>query len=59
MSKTIVSEEEKNELGKQIVEDLMAIAALEQRPLKYFTANKNGVFFEIEIDSSDHVISTK
>ena len=42
-----------------MLEDLMIIVELEQRPIKYFTANKNGVFFEIEIDSSDHVISTK
>jgi hypothetical protein len=59
MSKTIVSEDEKNELGKQIVKDLMAIVALEQRPIKYFKANKNGVFCEVQIDYSAHKHSTK
>ena len=59
MSKTIVSEDEKNELGKQIVKDLMAIVALEQRPIKYFKANKNGVFCEVQVDYTDHKRSTK
>ncbi|MDH1704555.1 hypothetical protein [Acinetobacter johnsonii] len=59
MSKTIVSEDQKNELGKQMVKDLMAIVALEQRPIKYFKANKNGVFREVQLDYSDHKHSKK
>ena len=50
MSKTIVSEEEKNELGKQMVEDIRVIAELEQKPIRYFKVNKNGVFCEVQID---------
>lgn len=59
MSKTIVSEEEKNELGKQMVEDIRVIAELEQKPIRYFKVNKNGVFCEVQIDYTDHKHSTK
>ncbi|NNP67937.1 hypothetical protein [Acinetobacter sp. Ac_5812] len=59
MSKTIVSEEEKNELGKQMVEDLRVIAELEQKPIRYFKVNENGVFCEVQIDYTDHKHSTK
>ena len=46
MPKNIESEEERiNELSKQMVEDLRVIAELEQRPIKYFKVNENGVFF--------------
>lgn len=37
----------------------MVIAEMEQRPIKYFKANKNGVFSEIEIDPLDYGVSTK
>ncbi len=60
MTKDIdLDDKRRNELSKQMVEDLRVIAELEQKPIRYFKANENGVFFEIEIDSSDHVISTK
>jgi len=60
MPKNIDLEEEKrNELGNQMVEDLMIIAELEQRPIKHFKANKNGIFYEVQVDSKDHYSSTK
>ena len=60
MLKNIDLEEEiRNELSKQMVEDLIIIAELEQRPIKYFKANKNGVFCEVQIDYSAHKHSTK
>ncbi|WP_111858556.1 hypothetical protein [Acinetobacter sp. CFCC 10889] len=60
MPKNIDLEEEKrNELGNQMVEDLMIIAELEQRPIKHFKANKNGIFYEVQVDSKDHYSPTK
>ena len=60
MTKDIdLDDKRRNELSKQMVEDLRVIAELEQKPIRYFKANGNGVFCEVEIDSSDHVISTK
>ena len=60
MPKNIDLEEEKrHELGNQIVEDLMIIAELEQRPIKHFKADKNGIFYEVQVDSKDHYSSTK
>lgn len=48
MPKNIDLEEEKrNELGKQMVEDLLIIMELEQIPIKHFKANKNGIFYEV------------
>ncbi|HCU0823457.1 hypothetical protein Q5M49_01895 [Acinetobacter nosocomialis] len=45
MLKNIDLENEKREeLGKQMVEDLVEIAKLEQRLIKHFKADKNGVF---------------
>ena len=60
MSKTIVSEDKRrNELSKQMVEDLRVIAELEQKPIRYFKANGNGVFCEVQVDYTDHKRSTK
>ncbi|MDV4265731.1 hypothetical protein MSG92_17230 [Acinetobacter seifertii] len=52
-------DEKKEELSTQIVEDLMIIAELEQRPIKHFKADKNGIFYEVQVDSKDHYSSTK
>ncbi|RZG82959.1 hypothetical protein EXE06_09580 [Acinetobacter pittii] len=55
MLKNIDLENEKREeLGKQMVEDLVEIAKLEQRPIKHFKADKNGVFCVVGIDSINH-----
>ncbi|MRT39384.1 hypothetical protein GJV03_19690 [Acinetobacter sp. RIT698] len=54
-----LEEEKRNELGKKMVEDLMIIAELEQRPIKHFKANKNGIFYEVHVDYKDHYSSTK
>lgn len=60
MLKNIDLEEEiRNELSKQMVEDLIIIAELEQRPIKHFKADKNGIFYEVHVDSKDHYSSTK
>lgn len=60
MPKNIDLEEElRNELSKQMVEDLRIIAELEQRPIKHFKADKNGIFYEVQVDSKDHYSSTK
>ena len=55
----LAPDEKKEELSKQIVEDLMIIAELEQRPIKHFKADKNGIFYEVQVDSEDHYSSTK
>ena len=60
MSKNIdLLDEKKEELSTQIVEDLMIIAELEQRPIKHFKTDKNGIFYEVQEDSKDHNNSTK
>ena len=60
MPKNIDSEkEQRNELSKQMMEDLRTIAALEQRPIKYFKVDENGVFCEVQVDSTEHKLSTK
>lgn len=60
MLKNIDLENKKREeLGKQMVEDLIEIARLEQRSIKHFKADKNGVFFVVGIDSINHVIFKK
>lgn len=59
MPKNFDLEEKRNELGKQMVEDLMITAELEQRPIRYFKADKNGFFYEVKEDSKDHNNSTK
>ena len=41
------------------MEDLMIIAELEQRPIKHFKTDKNGIFYEVQEDSKDHNNSTK
>ncbi|HCA5029553.1 TPA: hypothetical protein MW160_003447, partial [Acinetobacter baumannii] len=46
--------EKREELGKKMVEDLLEIAKLEQRPIKHFKADKNGVFCVVGIDSINH-----
>lgn len=47
--------EKREELGKQMVKDLIEIAKLQQRPIKHFKTDKNGVFCVIEINSINHV----
>ena len=42
-----------------MLEDLMIIVELEQRPIKHFKADKNGIFYEVQVDSKDHYSSTK
>mgnify|MGYP003394057726 CR=1 len=42
-----------------MLEDLMIIVELEQRPIKHFQANKNGIFYEVHVDYKDHYSSTK
>lgn len=59
MPKNIDLLNEKKELSKQILEDLMIIAELEKRPIKHFKADKNGIFYEVQVDSKDHNSSTK
>lgn len=60
MLKNIDLEEEKrNKLGNLMVEDLRIIAELEQRPIKHFKADKNGIFYEVQVDSKDHYSPTK
>ncbi|WP_407324435.1 hypothetical protein [Acinetobacter pittii] len=44
----------REELGKKMVKDLLEIAKLEQRSIKHFKADKNGVFCVVEIDSINH-----
>ena len=45
MTKDIdLDDKRRNELSKQMVEDLRVIAELEQKPIRYFKANENGVF---------------
>ncbi|WP_127491833.1 hypothetical protein [Acinetobacter calcoaceticus] len=51
--------EQREELGKQMIEDLIEIARLEQRPIKHFKADKNGVFCVVGLDSINHVIFKK
>lgn len=46
--------EKREELGKKMVEDLLEIARLEQRPIKHVKAVKNGVFCVVGIDSINH-----
>lgn len=53
------AEKRRNELSKQMVEDLRTIAELEQRPIKYFKANENGVFCEVQVGSTKYKYSTK
>ncbi|HHP0278656.1 MULTISPECIES: hypothetical protein [Acinetobacter calcoaceticus/baumannii complex] len=50
---------QREELGKQMVEDLIEIARLEQRPIKHFKADKNGVFCVVKIDSISYVTFRK
>ncbi len=42
-----------------MVEDLRVIAELVQKPIRYFKANENGVFWEVQVDYTDHKRSTK
>ncbi len=60
MLKNIDLENEKREdLCQQMVEDLIEIARMEQRPIKHFKADKNGVFCVVGIDSINHIIFKK
>ncbi len=60
MTKDIdLDDKRRNELSKQMVEDLRVIAELEQKPIRYFKANENGVFCEVQVDYTDHNRSTK
>ncbi|QNX89205.1 hypothetical protein [Acinetobacter seifertii] len=60
MLKNIDLENKKREeLGKQMVEDLIEIARLEQRPIKHFKADKNGVFYVVGIGSRNHIFLKK
>jgi hypothetical protein len=60
MLKNIDLENEKREdLCQQMVEDLIEIARLEQRPIKHFKADKNGVFCVVGIDSINHITFKK
>ncbi|EMN2535340.1 hypothetical protein RZ964_000906 [Acinetobacter baumannii] len=54
-----LEKEKREELGKQMVEDLLEIASLEQRPIKHFKADKNEVFCLVGIDSINHIIFKK
>lgn len=49
-----LANEKREELGKKMVKDLLEIAKLEQRPIKHFKADKNGVFCVVGIDSINH-----
>ncbi|WP_182003463.1 hypothetical protein [Acinetobacter lactucae] len=51
--------EQREELGRQMVENLIEIARMEQRPIKHFKADKNGVFCVVAIDSINHIIFKK
>jgi len=60
MLKNIDLENEKREdLCQQMLEDLIEIARLEQRPIKHFKADKNGVFCVVGIDSINHITFKK
>lgn len=51
--------EKREELGKQMVRDLIEIARLQQRPIKHFKADQTGVFCMVRIDSINHITFTK
>ncbi|MFK7165506.1 hypothetical protein [Acinetobacter baumannii] len=51
--------EKREELGKKMVKDLLEIAKLEQRPIKHFKADKNGVFYVVGIGSRNHIFFKK
>ncbi|EQA4399023.1 hypothetical protein VXQ42_00230 [Acinetobacter baumannii] len=55
----MLENEKREELGKQMVEDLIEIARLEQSPIKHFKADQNGVFCVVGVDSISHVIFRK
>lgn len=56
MQKNIdLEEERRNELSMQMLEDLKAIATLEQRPIKYFKMDENGIFCEVQILQNNQV----
>lgn len=60
MPKNIDSEEERrNELSTQMLEDLKAIATLEQRPIKYFKMDENGIFCEVQTLQNNQVKTSK
>ncbi|RZG73791.1 hypothetical protein EXU29_06820 [Acinetobacter wuhouensis] len=54
-----LDEERRNELSMQMLEDLKAIAALEQRPIKYFKMDKKGIFCEVQILQNNQVKKSK
>lgn len=54
-----LEEERRNELSMQMLEDLKEIATLEQRPLKYFKMDENGIFCEVQILQSNQVKKSK
>lgn len=54
-----LEEERRNELSMQMLEDLKAIAALEQRPIKYFKMDENGIFCELQILKNNQVKKSK
>ncbi|MFC2996733.1 hypothetical protein ACFODO_15985 [Acinetobacter sichuanensis] len=54
-----LEEERRNELSMQMLEDLKAIATLEQRPIKYFKMDENGIFCEVQILKNNQVKRSK
>ena len=54
-----LDEERRNELSMQMLEDLKAIAALEQRPINYFKMDKKGIFCEVQILQKNQVKKSK
>lgn len=54
-----LEEERRNELSMQMLEDFKEIAALEQRPIKYFKMDENGIFCEVQIIQNNQIKKSK